>query len=239
MSLSQKERVTIHLIGVQFFLNSRHSERSSKNTSALGTLAAHTTLTAHRKQLETDASDCKKSTGSADRPGPSGTTPCSIKLIYLNKHFTHFLLDNSSGSQIFLALILVFFIVCSPCGEQKANVGLNLKFNKKNEEVPGYTKRTEKEWLYSVAVEELLAEYLDRYKRKKILPNFLFIYHRAFHFFIFLFDFYAFIDFLKYSTQCPKTAMMMFSMKMTSGLDWTRMGKTHYQSYLIPCDKLP
>lgn len=52
--------------------------------------------------------------------------------------------------------------MCSPCGEQKANVGLNLKFNKKNEEVPGYTKRTEKEWLYSVAVEELLAEYLDR-----------------------------------------------------------------------------
>lgn len=55
-------------------------------------------------------------------------------------------------------------IVCSPCGEQRTNVGLNLKFNKKNEEVPGYTKRTEKEWLYSVAVEELLAEYLDRLK---------------------------------------------------------------------------
>lgn len=51
----------------------------------------------------------------------------------------------------------------NPCGEQRANVGLNLKFNKKNEEVPGYTKRTEKEWLYSVAVEELLAEYLDRF----------------------------------------------------------------------------
>uniref|UniRef100_M4AV83 5'-3' exoribonuclease 1 n=1 Tax=Xiphophorus maculatus TaxID=8083 RepID=M4AV83_XIPMA len=51
----------------------------------------------------------------------------------------------------------------NPCGEQRANVGLNLKFNKKNEEVPGYTKRTEKEWLYSAAVEELLAEYLDRF----------------------------------------------------------------------------
>lgn len=50
----------------------------------------------------------------------------------------------------------------SPHGEQKANVGLNLKFNKKNEEVPGYTKRTEKEWLYSDAVEELMSEYLDR-----------------------------------------------------------------------------
>uniref|UniRef100_A0A8C1Q3F3 5'-3' exoribonuclease 1 n=1 Tax=Cyprinus carpio TaxID=7962 RepID=A0A8C1Q3F3_CYPCA len=50
----------------------------------------------------------------------------------------------------------------NPHGEQKANVGLNLKFNKKNEEVPGYTKRTEKEWLYSAAVGELLAEYLER-----------------------------------------------------------------------------
>lgn len=51
----------------------------------------------------------------------------------------------------------------NPCGEQKMNIGLNLKFNKKNEEVPGYTKKTEKEWLYSAAVEELLAEYLDRF----------------------------------------------------------------------------
>ncbi|KAK7945419.1 hypothetical protein WMY93_001147 [Mugilogobius chulae] len=51
----------------------------------------------------------------------------------------------------------------NPCGEQRANIGLNLKFNKKNEEVPGYTKKTEKEWLYSVAVEELLAEYLERF----------------------------------------------------------------------------
>lgn len=56
---------------------------------------------------------------------------------------------------------------CSPCGEQRANVGLNLKFNKKNEEVPGYTKRTEKEWLYSLAVEELLAEYLERLNTAK------------------------------------------------------------------------
>uniref|UniRef100_A0AAY5F3K8 5'-3' exoribonuclease 1 n=1 Tax=Electrophorus electricus TaxID=8005 RepID=A0AAY5F3K8_ELEEL len=51
----------------------------------------------------------------------------------------------------------------NPHGEQRANVGLNLKFNKKNEEVPGYTKRSEKEWLYSAAVEELLDEYLERF----------------------------------------------------------------------------
>lgn len=58
--------------------------------------------------------------------------------------------------------LMSIFMVFSPCGEHRTNIGLNLKFNKKNEEVPGYTKRTEKEWLYSAAVEELLAEYLDR-----------------------------------------------------------------------------
>ncbi|XP_018411120.1 PREDICTED: 5'-3' exoribonuclease 1 [Nanorana parkeri] len=48
-------------------------------------------------------------------------------------------------------------------GEQKANVGLNLKFNKKNEEVPGYTKKVGTEWTYSSAVEQLLGEYIERY----------------------------------------------------------------------------
>nr|XP_020648282.1 5'-3' exoribonuclease 1 isoform X1 [Pogona vitticeps] len=50
----------------------------------------------------------------------------------------------------------------NPHGDHKANVGLNLKFNKKNEEVPGYTKKVGNEWLYSSAVEQLLAEYLER-----------------------------------------------------------------------------
>jgi 5'-3' exoribonuclease 1 len=41
-------------------------------------------------------------------------------------------------------------------------VGLNLKFNKKNEEVPGYTKKVGNEWMYSSAAEQLLAEYIER-----------------------------------------------------------------------------
>ncbi|XP_072264021.1 5'-3' exoribonuclease 1 [Pyxicephalus adspersus] len=53
----------------------------------------------------------------------------------------------------------------NPHGEQKANVGLNLKFNKKNEEVPGYTKRVGTEWTYSSAVEQLLGEYIERYPK--------------------------------------------------------------------------
>lgn len=50
----------------------------------------------------------------------------------------------------------------NPHGDHKANVGLNLKFNKKNEEVPGYTKKVGNEWMYSSAAEQLLAEYLER-----------------------------------------------------------------------------
>lgn len=50
----------------------------------------------------------------------------------------------------------------SPHGDHKANVGLNLKFNKKNEEVPGYTKKVGNEWMYSSAAEQLLAEYIER-----------------------------------------------------------------------------
>ncbi|XP_028906650.1 5'-3' exoribonuclease 1 isoform X2 [Ornithorhynchus anatinus] len=50
----------------------------------------------------------------------------------------------------------------NPHGDHKANVGLNLKFNKKNEEVPGYTKKVGNEWTYSSAVEQLLAEYFER-----------------------------------------------------------------------------
>ncbi|XP_053565993.1 5'-3' exoribonuclease 1 isoform X2 [Bombina bombina] len=51
----------------------------------------------------------------------------------------------------------------NPHGEQKANVGLNLKFNKKNEEVPGYTKKVGTEWMYSSAVELIIGEYIERY----------------------------------------------------------------------------
>ncbi|KAL7990884.1 hypothetical protein Chor_014314 [Crotalus horridus] len=50
----------------------------------------------------------------------------------------------------------------NPRGDHKANVGLNLKFNKRNEEVPGYTKKVGNEWMYSSAVQQFLAEYLER-----------------------------------------------------------------------------
>ncbi|RZF36429.1 hypothetical protein LSTR_LSTR010849 [Laodelphax striatellus] len=44
---------------------------------------------------------------------------------------------------------------------RKVNVGLNLKFNRKNQEVCGYTKRLpDNKWLYSPKAEELLIGYL-------------------------------------------------------------------------------
>ncbi|XP_017777725.1 PREDICTED: 5'-3' exoribonuclease 1 [Nicrophorus vespilloides] len=46
----------------------------------------------------------------------------------------------------------------------KINIGLNLKFNKKNEEVPGYTKK-ENTWLYSNKAVDLVREYTQKYPK--------------------------------------------------------------------------
>ncbi|XP_036149459.1 5'-3' exoribonuclease 1 isoform X2 [Monomorium pharaonis] len=42
----------------------------------------------------------------------------------------------------------------------KYNLGLNLKFNKKNEEVPGYTRKDNSQWLYSQKAVELIRNYM-------------------------------------------------------------------------------
>ncbi|XP_011256685.1 5'-3' exoribonuclease 1 isoform X2 [Camponotus floridanus] len=42
----------------------------------------------------------------------------------------------------------------------KYNVGLNLKFNKKNEEIPGYTRKENGQWLYSAKAIELIRNYM-------------------------------------------------------------------------------
>ena len=44
--------------------------------------------------------------------------------------------------------------------ESRANIGLNLKFTKRGEEVPGYTKKTEDGWLYSGKCLEVINGYL-------------------------------------------------------------------------------
>lgn len=45
----------------------------------------------------------------------------------------------------------------------KLNLGLNLKFNKKNEEVPGYTRKEGSTWLYSQRAVEVVAAYVREY----------------------------------------------------------------------------
>ena len=46
--------------------------------------------------------------------------------------------------------------------EGNANIGLNLKFTKRNEEVPGYTKLADNGWTYSDKAMETIGEYLRK-----------------------------------------------------------------------------
>lgn len=43
----------------------------------------------------------------------------------------------------------------------KVNVGLNLKFNRKNEEIPGYTRKIGGNWLYSDNAVQLVKDYMQ------------------------------------------------------------------------------
>ncbi|XP_043280589.1 5'-3' exoribonuclease 1 [Venturia canescens] len=45
----------------------------------------------------------------------------------------------------------------------KQNVGLNLKFTKRNEELPGYTKKSSGQWLYSTKSIGLIRSYMHQY----------------------------------------------------------------------------
>lgn len=47
----------------------------------------------------------------------------------------------------------------------KHNLGLNLKFNKRNEEVPGYTKKENSQWLYSTKAVDLIRNYVTKCPR--------------------------------------------------------------------------
>lgn len=51
----------------------------------------------------------------------------------------------------------------NPNDRFKTNIGLNLKFTKRNEEVPGYTKRTEDGWAYSEKALDVVANYLAEF----------------------------------------------------------------------------
>lgn len=44
-----------------------------------------------------------------------------------------------------------------------ANIGLNLKFSKKNQETPGYTKKFDTTWCYSMKAVDLVREYITKF----------------------------------------------------------------------------
>ncbi len=50
-----------------------------------------------------------------------------------------------------------------PRRPRKINVGLSLKFNKSNEEVPGWSKKGETGWLYSMKTVEVLRRYIQEF----------------------------------------------------------------------------
>ena len=47
-------------------------------------------------------------------------------------------------------------------GDQAVDVGLNLKFTKRQEEVPGYTKMFEGQWTYSEKALNTVREYMQK-----------------------------------------------------------------------------
>ncbi|XP_035697172.1 5'-3' exoribonuclease 1-like isoform X1 [Branchiostoma floridae] len=45
----------------------------------------------------------------------------------------------------------------------KVNIGLNIKFSKRSKEVPGYTRKSENGWMYSLKCQALISEYLQKF----------------------------------------------------------------------------
>lgn len=59
-----------------------------------------------------------------------------------------------------------FLVQTSPKGSSspnRVNIGLNLKFNQKNEEVQGFSKRVDNQWLYSEESVKILNAYLGKF----------------------------------------------------------------------------
>ncbi len=55
------------------------------------------------------------------------------------------------------------FIKPANSDQRKINIGLNLKFNAKNEEIPGYSIKRDDTWLFSDKIFKLMEEYLTKF----------------------------------------------------------------------------
>ena len=80
-------------------------------------------------------------------------TNTAAQRLGLSKHF----LSRITGS------IYVMLGTAEAPEGGKQNVGLNLKFKKRNEEVPGYTKKDMGQWLYSMKTIGLIRDFMIRY----------------------------------------------------------------------------
>lgn len=68
--------------------------------------------------------------------------------------------------QLFTRVTGSIFVSTSPKFQStedtnKINIGLNLKFSKKNQEIPGYTKRDGTLWFYSDKAIQLVKQYSE------------------------------------------------------------------------------
>lgn len=71
-----------------------------------------------------------------------------------------YLLSRLTGT----ILVLPDYMKDSKCSNgPRVNIGLNLKFNKKNEEIPGYTKKVGNTWYYSDRVINVMKSYMDKF----------------------------------------------------------------------------
>lgn len=66
-------------------------------------------------------------------------------------------------SGLTLSKITSSLLLVAPTGESRINVGLNLKFEAKQQKVLGYSRKTESGWEFSEKAVELIREYKERF----------------------------------------------------------------------------
>ncbi|XP_025419892.1 5'-3' exoribonuclease 1 isoform X2 [Sipha flava] len=91
---------------------------------------------------------------------------------YLENFSTEFFYASAAASKLSInthlvakitGTILLMVESYEDRNEKKINIGMNLKSNKRNEEVVGYTKKFENTWMYSQKTIDLLDEYIQRF----------------------------------------------------------------------------
>ena len=66
-----------------------------------------------------------------------------------------------------------------PSNANKINAGLNLKSNKKNEEVAGYTRKIDEQWHYSTKALQTVGEYIQKYSILSTLQSLFLLIWRS------------------------------------------------------------